>query len=58
MDSQQQIHDLKVQLATLQGNHKETMDQLGEKSRMVVSFRTELDKSGRQNENLTEEVRP
>lgn len=56
MDNEQRVHDLKVQLTTVQGNHKESMDQLGEKSRLVASLKTEVAKLQQQNQSMTEEV--
>lgn len=56
MEGQQLANDLKAHLTSLQGNHKETLDQLGEKSKQVVVLKTELDRVGHQNLAMSEEV--
>ena len=57
MDQEQRTHDLKVQWTTVQGHHKESMDQLSENSRQLAALKTELHKSQQQNQALTEEVK-
>jgi hypothetical protein len=56
VDSQQLVHDLRLQLGTLQGNHRETSDQLSEKSKQVVTLKTELDRLSNQGSSMAEEV--
>ena len=56
MENEQKVHDLKVQLTTVQGHHKESMDQLGEKSRHLAALKTDLAKSQQQNQALSDEV--
>ena len=56
VDTEQRAKDLKVQLTSLQANHQETMEQLGEKSRLVVSLKTELDRMQQQNQSMADEV--
>lgn len=56
LENEQRVHDLKVQLTTVQGHHKESMDQLGDKSRQVAALKTDLAKSQQQTQSLTDEV--
>jgi chromosome segregation ATPase len=56
LDNEQRVHDLKVQLTTVQGHHKESMDQLGEKSRQVAALKTDLAKGQQQNQSMNDEV--
>ena len=56
MDREQQVADQKVQLTTVQGNHKEAMDQLAEKSRQVAALKTDLDRVKQKNHSMAEEV--
>ena len=56
VENEQRVADLRVQLATVQGNHKESMDQLSDKSRHVVGLKTDLDRSQQQNQAMAEEV--
>ncbi len=56
MDREQQVADQKVQLTTIQGNHKEAMDQLAEKSRQVAALKTDLDRVKQKNHSMAEEV--
>ena len=56
MENEQRLHDLKVQLTTVQGNHKESMEQLGEKSQQVAMLRTELSRMQQQNQAMADEV--
>ena len=56
VDCEQKVADMKVQLAMVQGNHKEAMDQLADKSRQVVALRTDLDRTQQQNHTMAEEV--
>jgi hypothetical protein len=56
VESQQLVHDLRLQLGTLQGNHRETMDQLSEKSKHVVTLKMELDRVSNQTSSMAEEV--
>ena len=44
------------QLTSLQTNHKETVDELGDKSRQVLALRNELDRMSQQNHALADEV--
>ena len=57
MEQEQRTHDLKVQLTTVQGHHKESMDQLSENSRQLAALKTDCHKSQQQNSALTEEVK-
>ena len=57
VDREQQVADQKVQLTTVQGNQKEAMDQLTEKSRQVATLKTDLDRTNQQNHAMAEEVR-
>ena len=56
VDREQQVADQKVQLTTVQGNHKEAMDQLAEKSRQFVALKTDLDRTNQQSHAMAEEV--
>ena len=56
LEAQQQVHDLKVQLTTLQSNHKETFEQLSDKSKLIVALKSELDRISQQNHSMSEEV--
>jgi hypothetical protein len=56
VESQQQVLDLRLQLGTLQGNHRETLDQLSEKSKQVVLMKAELERISSQNSSMAEEV--
>lgn len=56
MENEQRLHDLKVQLTTVQGHHKESMDQLGEKSRQVAALKTDIAKLQQQNQGMNEDV--
>ena len=58
VDREQQVADQKVQLTTVQGNHKEAMDQLTEKSRQVAALKTDLDRTNQQSHGMAEEVCP
>ena len=56
LENEQRVHDLKVQLTTLQGNHKESMEQLGDKSQQVAILKTEISRLQQQNNAITDEV--
>ena len=56
VDSEQKVADMRVQLTTVQGNHKESMDQLRDKSRQVVVLKTDLDRTQQQNQAMADEV--
>ena len=56
LENEQRVHDLKVQLTTLQGNHKESMEQLGDKSQQVAILKTEISRIQQQNNAITDEV--
>ena len=56
VDREQQVADQEVQLTTVQGNHKEAMDQLAEKSRQFVALKTDLDRTNQQNHAMAEEA--
>lgn len=56
MEADAKIHELKVQLTTVQGNHKESMEQLTEKSRLLATIKTETAKLSQQNNSMKEEV--
>ena len=56
LENEQKVHDLKVQLTTLQGNHKESMEQLGDKSQQVAILKTEMSRLQQQNQVITDEV--
>jgi hypothetical protein len=56
VESQQTVHDLRLQLGTLQGSHKETVDQLNERSKQAVMLKTEVDRLTHQNASMAEEV--
>ena len=45
-----------MQLTTLQGNHKESMEQLGDKSQQVAMLKTEMSRLNQQNQVITDEV--
>ena len=57
LENEQRVHDLKVQLTTLQGNHKESMEQLGDKSQQVAILKTEISRVQQQNNAITDEVK-
>lgn len=57
MDNEERLHDMKVQLTTVQGNHKESMEQLGDKSQQVAMLRTEISRTQQQNQAMSEDVR-
>jgi predicted nuclease with TOPRIM domain len=57
VENQQLVHDLRLQLGTLQGNHRETLDQLSEKSKQIVLLKAELERISNQNSSMAEEVR-
>lgn len=57
MGSEQRLHDIKIQLATLQGNHKETLEQLCEKSKLSAGLKNELERTYQQNQAMAAEVR-
>ena len=57
MEMAQAVHDLTAQLTTLQGNHKETVDQLSAKTRQVVALRNDTERATQQNESMADEVR-
>ena len=46
-----------LQLTSLQANHKETFEQLSEKTRHVASLKNEIERVNQRNHALTEEVR-
>ena len=56
MVSEQQVADLRVQVTTTQGNHKESMDQLADRGKQIVSLKMEQDRLGQQNQTMQEEV--
>ena len=56
VDSQQLVHDLRVQLTSLQAGHKETQDQLSDRSKQVVMLKTEMERLSQQNTSMAEEV--
>ena len=45
------------QLTSLQSQHKETFEQLSDKSRLMAGLKSELDRLTQHNHSLTEEVR-
>ena len=49
-------NDLKIQLTTLQGNHKELLDQLSDKSKQLVTFKSDVDRINQQNHSLADEL--
>ena len=57
MVSEQQVADLRVQVTTTQGNHKESMDQLADRGKQIVALKMEQDRLGQQNQTMQEEVR-
>jgi len=56
MSSEQECHDLKVQLTTVQGHHKEAMDQLAEKSKQLASNKVQLERALQEDSDLSQEV--
>lgn len=56
MASEHAAHDLHVQLTTVQGHHKESMEQLGEKARHLATIKTELSRMQQQNLSMRDEV--
>ncbi len=57
MEYQQEAQELRLQLTTLQGQHKETVEQLTEKSKHLLSAKTDMDHTSQQNHAMAEEVR-
>ena len=57
MQNEERLHDMKVQLTTVQGNHKESMEQLGEKSQQVALLKNDMSITQQQNQSLSDEVR-
>ena len=55
-EGDQEVNDLRLQLTTLQGGHKESMDHLSEKSRQVVALKTDLDHTLQQNQAMAHEI--
>ncbi len=47
---------MRVQLTTVQGNHKEAMDQLAERGKQIVALKTDLDHMNQQNHAMAEEI--
>lgn len=56
MQNEERLHDMKVQLTTVQGNHKESMEQLGEKSQQVAMLKNEISRMSQQNQSLSDDV--
>ena len=56
MESEQACHDARVQLTTVQGHHKEGMEQLSERSRQLAAHKTELARMQQQNISMRDEV--
>jgi len=56
MESEQVAHEARVQLTTLQGHHKESMEQLSERSRQLAAHKTELARMQQQNVSMRDEV--
>ena len=56
VQTDQKAHELKIQLTTVQGNLKEVMDQLDEKSKQASTLKTDLSRTQQQNESMEEEV--
>ena len=56
IESQQLVHDLRLQFGTLQGSHREAVDQLSEKSKQLVMLKAEVERINSQNSSMAEEV--
>ena len=56
MESEHMAHDMRVQLTTVQGHHKEGMEQLCERSRQLAAHKTELARMQQQNITMRDEV--
>lgn len=55
-ESKQNGHELKVQLTALQANHKETTDQLNDKTKLAAQMKTDIANLAQQNQSMAEEV--
>ena len=49
---------MRVQLSEVQGQHKEAMNQLGERATLAAKLQNELSRADKQNQSLSEEVSP
>ena len=56
MENQQQIRDMRVQLSEVQGQHKEAMNQLGERATLAAKLQSEISRVDKQNQSLSQEV--
>ena len=56
MESEHATHELRVQLTTVQGHHKEGMEQLGDRSRQLAAHKSELARMQQQNIAMRDEV--
>lgn len=56
MESEQTVHNLRIQLTAVQGHHKESMEQLGDRSRNLAALKTELARMQQQNASMNDEA--
>jgi exonuclease VII small subunit len=56
VQTQQQVRDLKIVIATSEGNHRETLEVVSEKSKENAFLKNELSKLKHSNESMMDQV--